>query len=147
MQRIVSQTAAVGTRQANRQQRVTILCLLCLCSCAMGNPDNRRLLNLLDARLIPTSNTGRLAMLPVALPTALAALVADAALLHPTSAVDDAWGDTREFLWTPTADESAIRRAVKVPLAAVATPAVFVGDWLWRCLFDVDPRIESTEAS
>lgn len=113
--------------------------------CAMFDHDNRRTLNLLDTNLAPASTAGRVALLPLAIPVGATALVADAVVVHPIAAIDDAFGDTMEVLWS-SHDESPLRQVVFTPLAAIATPFVFAGDWLWRCLWPIDPREEPAAA-
>lgn len=110
-------------------------------SCATSVADNRRTLNLLDAHVAPESATLRWVALPVTFPTGVLGLVTDAVIVHPCCVIDDAWGDTVEWLWDPR-DESRFRRAVMVPLRALATPFVFAGDWLTRAMFAVPPRKE-----
>ena len=116
-----------------------LLAALLSTSCAFMVEDNRRTLNALDASATPATPAGRWALSPVALPVGLVAFVADVVVVHPASAIDDAWGDTLELLWTPR-DESRFRRAVMLPLVTVATPLVFVGDWLGRAVFPIPPR-------
>lgn len=116
-----------------------VVAMACTAGCTMFDRDNRRTLNLLDANVAPSSTAGRVALLPVAIPVGCVALVADAVVVHPVTAIDDAWGDTVEALWS-SRNESPLREVVFTPLAAVATPVVFAGDWLWRCLWPIDPR-------
>ena len=52
--------------------------------------------------------------------------------MHPVLCLDDAWEDTVDALWTPEADESAFKRGLLMPVMIVATPIVFLGDWLAR---------------
>ena len=114
--------------------------------CAFSDSDNRRALNLLDEHLTPESTGAKWALAPLTLPAGLVAGTIDAALVHPVTAIDDAWGDTTELLWSPDEDESKFRRAMFTPVAALATPAVFAGDWLFRSLFAIPPRAdEGTE--
>jgi len=70
------------------------------------------------------------------LPIGMLAFAADLAVVHPIATIDDAWDDTEELLWRPK-DESALRRTLLVPLAAAATPFVFVGDWFGRWLLPI----------
>jgi hypothetical protein len=106
--------------------------------------DSRRTLHLLDENLTPASPTARQLALPLAIPVGFAALVVDSVLVNPVCAIDDAWGDTVELLWTPRG-ESALRRTVFTPLAATATPLVFAGDWLLRSLLPLPPRQPEAE--
>ncbi|MGH7336898.1 MAG: hypothetical protein ACREI7_04915 [Myxococcota bacterium] len=119
-----------------RTLALLITCLLAS-GCAVTEARNRHTLNALDERLAPSSSAGRWAAAPVALPTALMGLTADALVVHPVTVVDDAWRDTREWLWTPDPSESRFRRAVLFPLTVVATPFVYVGDWLMRAAFAI----------
>lgn len=113
--------------------------LLVATSCAIANPDNRRTLNALDANLAPASATARWLALPVTLPAGVLGVAADAVIVHPCCVFDDAWGDTVEWLWEPR-EESRFRLAVMTPLRAVATPIIFLGDWLARATMNVPPR-------
>ncbi|HEB53484.1 MAG TPA: hypothetical protein ENI87_09545 [bacterium] len=108
-------------------------------SCAIGNEERRRVLNYLDANWAPSSEGGRWLASPVALPVGLLAGVADAVVVHPLSQIDDAWGDTVEFLWEFDRDDQ-FRNVLMTPLSAVATPVVFGVDWLGRAIFDIDDR-------
>ena len=110
-------------------------------SCAVFEEENRTTLNAMDAHLTPDSNAARWAVAPLAVPVGLVGAAADIAVVHPVQVIDDAWGDTVELLWTPRG-ESRFRRAVMLPLVTVATPIVFVSDWLWRAAFAVSPREE-----
>ena len=110
--------------------------------CAVMEPGNRRTLNALDERWAPPTPAGRWAAAPVAFPAAVVGLLADALVVNPALAVDDAWSDTVEWLWTPDPDESRFRRALIVPAAALATPFVYVGDWI-RLGFFLAPRLEA----
>lgn len=112
---------------------------LALTSCAIFEPDNRRTLDALDRHLIPSSTLGRVALAPIGLPVGLVAGIADLCVVHPATVLDDAWGDTTELLWMPRT-ESRFRRALLMPLAALATPPVFLGDWLGRSILALPPR-------
>ena len=120
-----------------------VACVLLMgAGCAFFDRENRRTLNAMDAYLIPESGAARWALAPMALPAGLVGFTADVLVVHPATTLDDAWGDTVEWLWTPREHETSFRRAVMTPLAAVATPFVFTGDWLWRSVFLVQPRAE-----
>jgi hypothetical protein len=108
--------------------------------CAVTEEANRRTLNALDRHLAPPTAVGRWAAAPVALPLSLASLAADALVVHPLTVFDDAWRDTDEWLWTPNPSESRFRRAVLFPLTVMATPVIYVGDWMARAVFAIDPH-------
>ncbi|MGQ0553995.1 MAG: hypothetical protein ACT4PU_12350 [Planctomycetota bacterium] len=118
---------------------VLVAIVLWLMGCAVFEEDYRRTLNALDESCIPASATMRWVAVPVTLPTGIVALVADMVLVHPACSVDDAWLDTVDALWT-SRGQTRFRRAVLLPLVTIATPFVFVGDWLGRCLFPIDPH-------
>jgi hypothetical protein len=114
-------------------------CLACTVACAIGERENRRVLNALDARAAPATDGGRWALAPLALPAGLLAGLADMLVVHPSTVFDDAWRDTVDLLWT-SREESRFRRALFVPLAALATPFVYVGDWLGRAVLAIPPH-------
>lgn len=111
---------------------------LAVSACAVTDERNRTTLTLLDEHLAPTSTSGRVALFPVALPVGLVSYAVDS-LIHPFTVFDDAWGDTVDVLWT-SRSESRFRRALMIPFAVLLTPVVFVGDWVGRSLFPIDPR-------
>jgi hypothetical protein len=115
-------------------------------SCAVFDSDNRRTLNLLDEHCTPEEPVAKWALAPVALPTGLLAASVDAVIVHPVNVVGDAWGDTTELLWS-SHEESSFRRAIFAPVAVIATPFVFVGDWLGRSAFAIPPREENEDSS
>ena len=129
--------------RAARAMLVVVLAAASLSSgCAVLERGNRRTLNALDERWSPPTTAGRWAAAPVAFPAAVVGLLVDALFVNPALAVDDAWSDTVDWLWTPDPDESRFRRAVIVPVAALATPIVYVGDWI-RLGFFLPPRLEA----
>jgi hypothetical protein len=121
--------------------RVSLVALLALgiTSCAISESENRRTLNALDAHATPSSAAARWAVAPLALPVSLVAAVGDMVVVHPVCSIDDAWADTVDALWT-SHGETKFRRAVMLPLAAVATPIFFTGDLGARALFPIDPN-------
>jgi len=122
--------------------RVRLVCLAVLfAGCTTMRDDSRRTVDWLDGNLTPESPVARGALLPLAIPVGFLGLVTDTVVVNPACAVDDAWGDTVELLWT-SREESPLRRALITPLAAVATPFVFAGEWLWRSIVPEEPRAE-----
>jgi hypothetical protein len=115
--------------------------VLTLSGCAVFEADNRRTLNALDAHASPPNAAARWALAPVALPVSFVAALADVVIVHPVCSIDDAWHDTVDWLWTPHG-ESKFRRAVLLPLSALATPFVFTGDLAARAVFAIPPHGE-----
>lgn len=130
------------------RMRMAFLWLLVACCAASGcttwRDDGRRTLDLLDANLTPGSPVARGLLLPVAIPLGFAGLVCDTVVVNPVCAIDDAWLDTTDLLWT-WRDESMLRRTLFTPFAALATPVVFGVDWLWRSLVPLAPRPELSD--
>lgn len=116
-----------------------IVFAIALSGCTVFDDEQRRTLNWLDESLAPESAGARYALLPVAVPVGFVALTADAVVVNPVMSIDDAWLDTRDLLWTRGEDVSNLRRVLVAPFAAAATPIVFAGNWLGRCLFPFDP--------
>ena len=110
-------------------------------SCTVFDRDHRRTLDWLDQSLTPSSQTARVLLLPVSIPVGVAGLVLDVALVNPVRAIDDAWADTVDVLWTAE-NETSLRRVLIAPLSAIATPIVFGFDWFWRCLWPLEPNKE-----
>ena len=128
----------------NTQRRILVVLLGVLAGCTAVRDDGRRTLDWLDANFTPDSPVAGGALLPVAIPIGFVGLLTDTAVVNPVYAVDDAWGDTVELLWT-SREESMLRRALFTPLAAVGTPFVFTADWLWRCVVPMAPRADESE--
>lgn len=124
----------------NRTVRVLLaLALGAAGACTAVRKEARRTMDSLDANFTPASATARACLLPVAIPIGFVALLTDTLLVNPAHAIDDAWLDTVDTLWTPR-DESPLRRALFLPFAALATPVVFGGDWLGRSVLPIAPR-------
>lgn len=135
-------SSSAGSSRARRVGPVVAALLAaCLASCAVMERENRQTLNSMDERWAPTTTAGRWAAAPAAFPAAIVGLLVDALVVNPSLAFDDAWVDTVDWLWTPDPDESRFRRAIIVPLAAVATPFVYLGDWI-RLGFFAKTRFE-----
>jgi hypothetical protein len=118
--------------------RLVLLSLALLAgSCSMFRGNNRRTLNWLDESFTPVSTGGKIALAPVAFPIGVFGFAADLAIVHPAATIDDAWSDTEHLLWQAD-DESALRRALFVPVAVLATPFVFAGDWIGRWFLPID---------
>lgn len=128
--------------------RMAFLGLLVACcgtsACTTWRDDSRRTLDLLDANLMPASPVARGLLLPIAIPVGLGGFVCDTVVVNPICAIDDAWLDTTDLLWTVNG-ESMLRRTLFTPFAALATPVVFGLDWLWRSLVPLAPREEPDE--
>ncbi len=105
-----------------RRGLIAALALL-LAGCAVMAEENRRTLNAMDEHVAPESSAARWALAPVALPAGLVGLTADLVIVHPATAIDDAWGDTVEVLWTPRDNETGFRRAVMAPVALTVASA------------------------
>ncbi len=127
-----------------RVSRTLLLLVLALTTagCSVFSSDNRRLLNLLDEHWAPSSAAARWALAPVAAPVGITGLAIDALIVHPLSAIDDAWADTEDLLWSQR-QESGLRTAVVTPLAALATPVVFGAAWIGRSLLPIQAREDS----
>lgn len=107
--------------------------------CTTIRDDSRRTLDALDRNLTPESAVARGLLLPVAIPVGFGGLLCDTVVVNPVCAVDDAWLDTTDLLWT-SREESSLRRTLFTPFAALATPVVFGVDWLGRSLLPLPPR-------
>ena len=100
------------------------------------NKDNRVLYNELEERIQPKSIPARIALYPFAFTAGTGTLAVDAIAIHPVRVIPEAWDDVYELYWKPR-DIELLRKALFFPLSAILTPPSFLGDWLWRSLFDV----------
>src|SRR5262245_6789453 len=114
--------------------------LAALSGCAVTEERYRPSLNALVRHFAPSTAAGSRAAWPVGLPVSLLAPRADAFVIHPATVFDDAWRDTREWLWTPDPSESRFRTVVLFPLRVLATPLIYLGDWASRAAFAIDPH-------
>ncbi len=105
--------------------------------CSVIQKENRRTLNALDEAVRIESATGQIAAAPVFVPVGVAALVADAVVVHPLVSVPAAWSDTSRVVWEDPEGSDFYQAMVFLPKVAV-TPVVLVGDWGLRVLFGAE---------
>lgn len=103
-------------------------------SCAVFFEENRRLTNLMDENFTPESETAQTALVPVAVPAGLLAILSDMIIVHPVSQVPEAVSDTYEFFWE-NPEGGPVRQAFLFIPKVVLTPVFFAGDWILRSLF------------
>ncbi|MFT5284199.1 MAG: hypothetical protein ACI8TQ_000355 [Planctomycetota bacterium] len=120
------------------------LAIMLSSACTVLDSEHRRTVDLLNDHLTPSAQSTRFILLPISIPVGLVAVSTDALIVNPVRAIDDAWDDTVELLWTPK-DETSLRRVLIAPLATLATPIVFGFDWFWRCLWPLEPNEENTQ--
>ncbi|MFO7897524.1 MAG: hypothetical protein R6V58_00515 [Planctomycetota bacterium] len=106
---------------------------------AMSNPRNRRLLNLLEANIVPADPVARVAAGPVTVPAFLIGGVLDALVIHPAHVLDDACYDTAEAVWEPT-DRGYFTECAILPFRLALTPPVWLMHFTSRWVFDTPPR-------
>jgi len=118
-----------------------------LTGCAFLNRDNTPVTNFVEQRLIPSSEGGNEALIPLLWPVGVVTVTVDALVVHPASVVEDALEDTREALWTDFEwDTEYATECVKLPWRAGLTPLVFTGDFLGRAMFDIPRRAATSRA-
>ncbi|MFW6107884.1 MAG: hypothetical protein ACOC70_01665 [bacterium] len=106
---------------------------------AMSNPRNRRLLNLLEANIVPANTTAQVAVSPVTVPAFLLGGVLDALVIHPVHVLDDACYDTGDAVWSPT-DRGYFTECAILPFRLAVTPPVWLMHFTSRWVFDTPPR-------
>ena len=117
---------------------LALTCALLTGGCAMTERENRLTLNALDEALegsaITNSASGRIAAAPLAIPVGTMAGVVDMVVVTPARAVAPAWKDTNEMIWlNPRGSE--MRQAMLFMPKVVATPLLFMGDWVGKSMF------------
>lgn len=124
----------------NRAPTWLLVLALALAACAPIEREYRYTLDWLDRQAEPESTAGKLALAPLAVPVGLVAWVVDGVVIRFGLVGDDAWGDTVELLWELSDDTSDLFKASSLPLRAVLTPVVFVGDFVGRWLLPISDR-------
>jgi len=115
--------------------------------CAFMNRDNTPALNLVEDNLWPEATGWRVVAFPVVFPIGLVAVITDGLIIHPVTVIDDAAGDTGDILWDEWDwDEHYVTECAALPWRAVATPLIFIGDFLGRWFFDVPTRASQIRA-
>lgn len=102
-----------------------------LCACALGEKENRRLLNKLDESFQPKSTAARVSCAPLTVVGGNVALAIDGVVINPVAVVPKAWDDTYELYWKPR-EADILRKSLMFPIITVLTPPTFVGDWAMR---------------
>ena len=128
--------------------RVTAALVLAVAlgGCAWSNRDNRPVWNAFEEHLVPEDDVAFAATLPLTVPGGLVAILVDSFVVHPVQVVDDAAGDARD-VWNNMEwrEQYYTELATLLPRAA-GTPIVFVGSFLGRSMFDIDPHEKSLSA-
>jgi len=120
---------------------------LCLGGCAWANRDNRPVWNAFEQHLVPDSDGAFYATLPLTVPGGLIAILLDTFIVHPATVADDAWHDAGDTWDDMDWRESYYTEMVRLPLRVVFTPIAYVGSFLGRSLFDIEPRRTDAETA
>lgn len=111
--------------------------------CAWSNRDNRPVWNAFEEHLVPGNDAAFVATLPLTVPGGFGAILIDSFIVHPLQVADDAAGDARDVWRNMQWRERYYTELATLGPRAVGTPIVFVGSFLGRSMFDIDPRAES----
>ena len=105
-------------------------------SCAVAKEEYRPLLAALDRRLPdPDSAAADFGLQVATLPAAIPAGVVDTFVSSPALHVQEAGENTVEWLWEYESSNLFVDSALLIP-RLVATPVVFLSDWLFESFFD-----------
>lgn len=121
---------------------LVLLVAVAACSgCAIGHEKNRRVLNLLDAKVAEstvTESSRSRALWGVAfVPVGVAAAVVDSVIVNPIYAAPAAWRETHAAVWAePPGDK--VRQVLMYTPKLIATPIVCAGYWAFFCIFPVN---------
>lgn len=109
--------------------------------CAVFNKQNTPLLNEVREHTIPKDRELNFFTLPLVVLVGTVAGTIDAVIVHPALVIDDAAGDTNDFLkWDARwRGHYFTQSALVIPKSAV-TPVVYLTAYIRRAVFDVDPR-------
>ena len=106
--------------------------LLLASGCAVMETENRRVLNSLDQLVQFESTSAKVAAAPVFVPIGVAAGLTDMVIVHPAVSIPEAGEDTWEVLWK-NPQGSEFRQMMLFLPKVVASPILFVTDWVARC--------------
>jgi hypothetical protein len=121
---------------------VCLLLLYPLClGCAVTRFDHMATTNWMDRTIVPDNRTAQWAMTPLLIPLCVGTLAVDNLLVAPAVHAPSAYGDAEEFF---TASVGGYYTEMGVlPFRAAITPIVFVGSWMGRTFFAIEPRYDA----
>lgn len=108
--------------------------------CAWANRDNRTVWNAFEEHVVPEDDVVFFATLPLTVPGGVLAILLDTLIVHPASVADDAWQDAAEVWDDMEWREGYYTQMAGLPIRAIFSPIVFLGSFLGRSLFDIDPH-------
>jgi hypothetical protein len=108
--------------------------IVSLTQCAFMDKKNRRITNYLDENLTPQTESGKLLLAPVAIPTGTISLLSDTFVLQPLIAIPKALGDTVEYIWLNPEGGVVLQSFLFIP-KVVFTPVTFGILWIRHALF------------
>lgn len=120
---------------------------LALGGCAWSNRDNRPVWNAFEEHLVPENDAAFVATLPLTVPGGLGAILIDSFVVHPVQVVDDAAGDAIDVWKNMEWQERYYTELATLLPRTAGTPIVFLGSFLGRSFFDIDPRKEALSAA
>ena len=126
--------------------RLVLALLTVLPACAWANRANRPVWNAFEGNLVPESQGAFVATLPLTVPVGLLAILTDTFVAHPLQVVDDAADDTADLWRRIDLQKRYYTEAGWMPVRAVASPVWFVGSFLGRSLFDIQPAGDREQA-
>jgi len=118
---------------------------LVLGGCAWANRDNRPVWNAFEENLVPDGDAAFYATLPLTVPGGIVAILLDTFIVHPATVADDAWHDAGDVWDDMNWSEEYYTEMVRLPLRAVFSPIAFVGSFLGRSMFDIEPHRTDVE--
>ncbi|MHC4845156.1 MAG: hypothetical protein ACYTCU_03240 [Planctomycetota bacterium] len=113
---------------------------LVLGGCAWSNRDNRPVWNAFEEHLVPEGDAAFYGTLPLTVPGGIVAILVDTFIAHPIQVADDAWDDAGDVWDDMDWREEYYTEMVRLPLRGIFTPIAFVGSFLGRSLFDIEPH-------
>ncbi len=111
--------------------------LAAVTQCAAFNRKNTPLVAAIETHLVPDSTPAKVAVFPLILPLGIVAGLIDVFIIHPISVIPDATRDVRRWIWRPQSKSGYVTIIGSIPFKLLATPPVFLIDWLGRSAFDL----------
>ncbi len=127
-----------------------LLLLTCILStgCAMNNRNHLSTTNWVDRTIVPENKVAQWVMTPVWIPICFVTFTIDNVIICPIVSLPSAYEDTESFLnaydeVSNLSEGDLYAEWGFYPAKVVFSPLVFIGDWIGRGLFAVDPRADA----
>ena len=120
-----------------------MLALVCLmgAGCASTNFDHMATTNWMDRTIVPDNKVGQWAMTPLLVPLCVGTLAVDNFIVAPAVHLASAFADAGDW-WNGEVGGYYTEMGV-LPIRVALTPVIFLGSWLGRSFFSIEPESDA----